>query len=139
MARLSLSKPSTDRSPLAWSRQLGTAQLRSFLLAPPHGAPRRTNFPRGLRGGQSVKTPAPRQPPGPASRPTTAGSAAGHAHVAGERRALVAPIDDEIVALGLARDRLCDRGVEQIVAFGGAQRGAQIGGVFLTEAHIEGT
>src|SRR6516165_8789268 len=51
----------------------------------------------------------------------------------------MAPVDDEIVALGLARDRFRDRGIEQIVAFGRAQRGAQIGGVFLAEAHIEGS
>ena len=41
------------------------------------------------------------------------GSAAGDAHVAGERGAPVAAIDDEVVALGLAGDRLVDRGIEQ--------------------------
>ena len=54
-------------------------------------------------------------------------SAAGHAHMAGERRALVAAVDDEIVALGLARDRFVDRGVQQIVASearSGARRSA---------------
>ena len=48
----------------------------------------------------------------------------------------MAPVDDEIVALGLARNRFRDRRIEQIVAFGRAQRGAQIGGVFLAEAHM---
>jgi hypothetical protein len=52
--------------------------------------------------------------------------------MAGERRPLMAAVDDEIVALGLARDRFRYGGIEQVVAFGGAQRGAQIGGVFLT-------
>src|SRR6185312_13756964 len=136
MARLSLSKPSTHRSPLAWSRQMGTALLRSFLLAPSFGSAaghaETENFPRRLRGGQSVKRAAAGQPPPcPAARPSAAGLAAGHVHVAGEGRALMAPVDDEIVALGLARDRLGDRGIEEIVAFGCAQRSAQIGGVFL--------
>ena len=48
---------------------------------------------------------------------------------------LMAAVDDEIMPLGLARDGLVDRGMEQVVAFGGAQRRAQIGGVFLAEAH----
>src|SRR6476469_7559693 len=33
-------------------------------------------------------------------------SAAGHAHVAGQRRALVPPVDDEVMSLGLAGDGL---------------------------------
>src|SRR5215475_10199017 len=60
-----------------------------------------------------------------------------HAHVARECRAAVAAVDDEIVALGLARDRLVDRIIEQIVAFRGTQRRAQICGVLLPEAHVE--
>src|SRR6476660_3443506 len=63
--------------------------------------------------------------------------AAGHAHMARQRRPLVSPIDDEIVAFWLARYRLFDRGVQKVVAFGCAQRLAQIGGIFLSEAHIE--
>jgi hypothetical protein len=39
-------------------------------------------------------------------------SAAGHAHMAGKGRTAVAPIDDEIVPLRLARDCLVDRGIE---------------------------
>src|SRR5205085_10762524 len=54
-----------------------------------------------------------------------------------ERRAAVPAIDDEVVALGLAGDRLVDRGIEQIVGFRGAQWLAQIGGVFLAETHKE--
>ena len=69
--------------------------------------------------------------------PGEIGSPAGDAHVARQRGALVPAIDDEIVALGLAGDRLVDGGVEEIVAFGGAQRLAQIGRVVLAEAHIE--
>src|SRR5947209_7927948 len=69
--------------------------------------------------------------------PRTGGSAAGHAHVAGKRRALVASIDDEVMALGLAGDGLVDGCVQQLIAFRSAQRRAQIGGILLTEAHIE--
>src|SRR5262245_47725226 len=62
---------------------------------------------------------------------------AGHAHMPRQRRALMAPVDDEVVTLGLARNRLFDGGVQKLVAFGGTQRFAQIGGVFLAEAHIK--
>src|SRR3546814_17442137 len=64
-------------------------------------------------------------------------SAAGDAHVAGDRRLLAAAVDDEVVALGLAADRLEDRGVEQLVALALAQRRAQVGGVLLAQAHVE--
>src|SRR5258708_6511109 len=64
-------------------------------------------------------------------------SPAGDAHMARHRWSIVAAIDDEIVALGLAGDRFVNGGLEQPVALGQAQRGAQIGGVLLTEAHIE--
>src|SRR5947209_3246289 len=57
--------------------------------------------------------------------------------MAGQRGAAVAAIDDEVVALGLAADRLVDRGKEQIVGFRGAQWFAQIGRVFLAETHIK--
>src|SRR5438874_2168299 len=53
------------------------------------------------------------------------------------RRSLMAPVDHEIMALGLARDRLLDRGMDELVALGGAQRAAQVGGVFLTKAHVQ--
>src|SRR4051812_41027633 len=64
-------------------------------------------------------------------------SAAGHAHVPGEGRALVAAVDDEIMALGLARDRVLDGSIEQGVTLRRAQRRAEVGGVFLAEAHVE--
>src|SRR5580692_6810194 len=63
--------------------------------------------------------------------------AAGHAHVPRQSRALVAAVDDEVVAFGLARYGLFDGGVEELVAFGRAQRLPQVGGVFLAEAHVE--
>ena len=43
-------------------------------------------------------------------------SPAGDAHMPADARAVVAAIDDEVVALGLARDRLGDRLVEKLVA-----------------------
>src|SRR6185437_11033167 len=39
--------------------------------------------------------------------------------------------------LRLACDGPIDRGIHKIVAFGGAQRRAQIGGVLLAQTHIE--
>jgi hypothetical protein len=62
-------------------------------------------------------------------------SAAGHAHVAGHRRPLVAAVDDEVVTLGLARDGLLDRPVEHLIGRGSAQHRAEVGGVLLPEAH----
>src|SRR5215467_11069015 len=62
-------------------------------------------------------------------------SAAGHAHVAGDGGALMAAIDDEVVALGLAANRLVDRGKERIVGLRSAQGFAQIGRVVLAETH----
>ena len=50
---------------------------------------------------------------------------------------LMAAVDDEIVALGLARDRLLDRAIEEFVALRRAQRRAQVGGILLAEAHVE--
>ena len=44
-------------------------------------------------------------------------SAAGHAHVARQRRPLMAAVDHEIMPLGLAGDRLVDRGIEQARCF----------------------
>src|SRR5215207_1422318 len=64
-------------------------------------------------------------------------SAASHAHVAGQRRALVAAVDDEVVPLGLAGDGFVDGRVQRLVALRGAQRRTEIGGVLLAEAHIE--
>src|SRR5580658_8851247 len=39
---------------------------------------------------------------------------AGDAHMPGQRRALVAAIDDEVMALGLARDRFVDGRLQKI-------------------------
>src|SRR5258708_28879129 len=64
-----------------------------------------------------------------------AASAAGDAHMPRHRGALVAAVDHEVVPLGLAGDRLVDGVVEQAVALRGAQHRAQVGGVFLAEAH----
>jgi len=57
--------------------------------------------------------------------------------MAGDRRTPTAAVDDEVVALGFSADRFIDGGIEKIVGFRGAQRFAQVGGVLLTEAHIE--
>jgi hypothetical protein len=51
------------------------------------------------------------------NRKAGAASPAGDAHMAGKRRLVVAPVDDEIMALGLARDRFVDRGIEEFVGF----------------------
>ena len=52
-------------------------------------------------------------------------------------RARIGPVDDEIMSLRFARDCLADRGIEEIVPLRGAQRGAQIGCVFVTQAHVK--
>src|ERR1700693_2362686 len=49
----------------------------------------------------------------------------------------MAAIDDEIVPLGLARNGFIDACLKRLVALGGPQRRAQIGGILLPEAHIE--
>src|SRR5215469_804415 len=68
---------------------------------------------------------------------TVFASAAGDAHMARYRSRRMVAIDDEVVALGLARDRFADRVFQRRVAFRRAQRRAQIGRVLLAEAHIE--
>ena len=45
----------------------------------------------------------------------------------------MAAVDDEVVALGLARDRLADRLAERLVGLAGPERRAQVGGIVLTE------
>src|SRR5579863_7564450 len=57
--------------------------------------------------------------------------------MAGDRRALMTAIDDEVMALGLPADRFIDGGIEKNVGFRGSQRSAQIGSVLLAEAHVE--
>src|SRR6185369_5896160 len=54
-----------------------------------------------------------------------------------DRWPAVAAVDDEVVALGLARDRGADGVHENRVIAARAQRRAQVGGVFLAEAHVE--
>ena len=46
-------------------------------------------------------------------------------------------VDDEVMALRLAADRLVDRGVERVVARVGPDDGAQIGDIVLPEAQIQ--
>src|SRR5262249_61180069 len=87
--------------------------------------------PTGARTSSVNRWPDDGSPLAAAARARASKLAAGHAHMAGERGPLVAPVDDEIVPLGFARYCLFDRRVEQTVAFGRAQRGAQVGGVFL--------
>src|SRR4051812_42606399 len=64
-------------------------------------------------------------------------SAAGDAHMARQRGPLVAPIDNEIVPFGLASDCFVDRCIQQVVAFRGTQRPAQIGRVLLAQTHVK--
>ncbi len=49
-------------------------------------------------------------------------STAGNAHMAADARAIVAAVDDEVVALRLRPDGAIDRGREQIVVGRGPQR-----------------
>src|SRR5205823_10559270 len=72
-----------------------------------------------------------------ASSLLAAASAAGHVHVALDRGPLSPAVDHEVMALGLARDRLVDRGLEERIALRRAHGLAQIGGVVLAEAHVE--
>lgn len=60
-----------------------------------------------------------------------------HAHMAGDRRAVMAAVDDEVMDFGFSADRFIDRGIENIVCFRGALRFAQIGGIVLAGAHIK--
>ena len=64
-------------------------------------------------------------------------SAAGHAHMAADARAVVPAVDDEVVALRLQADGAVDRGSEQVVVGGGPQRFAQIGGILVAEAGMQ--
>src|ERR1700742_87733 len=45
--------------------------------------------------------------------------------------------DDEIMPLGLARDRGADRRVEREIVLRLPERRAQVGGILLAEAHVE--
>src|SRR5438046_7738535 len=57
--------------------------------------------------------------------------------MARDGRPVMAAVDDEVVALRLAVDRLADRRFERLVAFGLAQRCAQIRCILLAETHEE--
>src|SRR5215207_9228098 len=70
-------------------------------------------------------------------KPTIRRSTARDAHVTTHGRTVAAAVDDEVVALGLARDGVLDRLVEALVAVRRAHGRAQIGSVLLAEAHIE--
>src|SRR6202012_3778133 len=65
------------------------------------------------------------------------GLPAGHAHMAADARAVVAAIDDEVMALGLEPNGAVDRGAQQFIVARGPQRLAQVGGVFLAEAGVQ--
>src|SRR5262249_48766877 len=110
--------------PLPGSRE-GTVSLPRLLplsFGPAVMAPRPRNLPRPPRTRQLEKRTREdgRQKSVLPRMSSVVRSAPGQAHVAGERRPLMAPVDDEIVPLGLARDRFRDRRIEQIVAFGRA-------------------
>src|SRR5262249_43256460 len=60
-----------------------------------------------------------------------------YAHVPGHRRAVVATIDDEIVALRLAADRLVNRLFQFGVGRARPQNAPQVGIIVLPEAHIQ--
>src|SRR5690348_8529591 len=62
-------------------------------------------------------------------------STARDAHMATDGGTSMAPVDDEVMALGLARDRGADRLFDQRVVRGQAERRAEIGGVLLSQAH----
>ena len=56
---------------------------------------------------------------------------AGHAHMARYSRDAIRPVNDEIMPLWFAGDRIADSRVEEIVPLRSAQRGAQISCVFV--------
>src|SRR6266851_2661341 len=124
MPRLSLRRPATRRSP--WSLTGSRGRPVIALSFGPAAAAATATEPSSTPGRRSIDN-------------LDAGSAPGHAHVARQRRPLVTPVDDEIVPLGLARDGFLDRRMQQLVALGGAQRSAQIRGVLLPQAHVEGS
>ncbi len=47
------------------------------------------------------------------------------------------PVDHEIMAFRLARDRLVDCLVQKFVAIGGPQWTSEVGGVILTKTHVK--
>ena len=69
--------------------------------------------------------------------PTGAALSTGCAHVAPQRRLLMATVNHEIMAFGLAHDRLVDCPVQELVVFRGAQRTSQVSRVILTKTHVK--
>ena len=63
--------------------------------------------------------------------------AARDAHVARDRGGAERPVDNEVMTFGLAGDGFADRRMQAFVALRGAQRRPQIGGVFVSKAHVE--
>src|SRR4029077_9568635 len=68
---------------------------------------------------------------------TIAELAASHAHMAGQGRALMPSIDQEIMPLGFACNRLIDRSIQEVIACRSPQRIAEICGVVLAKAHVK--
>src|SRR5262249_323340 len=66
-------------------------------------------------------------------------SAAGDTHMARNCRTLMAPVDDEIMTLGLTGDGFADSCDQAFITFGLTQGCPQIGGVILTKAHEQST
>src|SRR6185436_13539289 len=66
-----------------------------------------------------------------------ASSAARHAHMARYSRLARAPVDDEVVALGFARDGLVNGAIEQGLIGAGAQGRPQVCRIVLAEAHVQ--
>src|SRR5215469_1475079 len=90
--------------------------------------------------GRVPREPAapPRSPPQRPRSGVAERSPAGHTHMAADRRPVMTAVDDEVVTLGFAADRLADRRFEKLVTFGLAQRRTQVRGILLAEAHVEG-
>src|SRR5215207_9528748 len=67
----------------------------------------------------------------------TMGSTARHAHVAADRGAVAAAVDDEVMPLRLAGDGVRDGLFETFIALREAHGRSQVGRVLLAEAHVE--
>src|SRR3954452_19805796 len=59
-----------------------------------------------------------------------------HAHMPRHRRFVVAAVDDEVMPLRLAGNRLADRILKLIVRNAGTQQRPEIGRILLSETHI---
>src|SRR5690606_1677786 len=94
---------------------------------------RRRRRASGRLGGRGAM-PRPYRHPPAADRSC---SPAGDAHVPRHRYPASAAVDDEVVALRLARDRLADRLVERGVGLAVSHDLPQVGGILLPEAHVE--